>query len=110
MIRYSKVIGDPSVLDDAAGQFLHFKELLFMPDKKLMSHVYNLKFKMQTKVPWGRGNGWVLFSLSELLRVLPENHERYNSIKTFFVELCEGFLAVIDSDGMCHQVLDKTSV
>lgn len=106
LIRYAAVKNDPAILNDAVQQFINFKKLLFMPDKKLMSHVYNLKFEKQTKVPWGRGNGWVLFSLSELLAVLPKEHEHYGEIVMFFTELCEGFLSATDTDGMCHQVLD----
>ena len=106
LIRYSILKGDKSIMDDVVNQFIQFKKMLFMPDKKLMSHVYNLSFEKPTCVPWGRGNGWVLFSLSELLMVLPENHEYFDEIKTFFTELSEGFLNSMDSCGMCHQVLD----
>lgn len=106
LIRYSILKGDKSIMNDAVNQFIQFKRMLFMPDKKLMSHVYNLKFGKQTGVPWGRGNGWALFSLSELLENIHENHESFEEIKTFFVELSEGFLNAMDSCGMCHQVLD----
>ena len=106
LMRYSILKKDSSILDDAVNQFIQFKELLFMPESKLMSHVYNLKYGKQTGVPWGRGNGWALFSLSELLKFLPEEHKHYDEIKTFFSALAEGFLNVMDNEGMCHQVLD----
>ena len=106
LMRYSVLKNDGVILDDAVNQFIQFKKLLFMPKIKLMSHVYNLKYGKQTGVPWGRGNGWVLFSLSELMNFLPREHEKYDEIKTFFTELSEGFLNVMDADGMCHQVLD----
>lgn len=105
MIRYAKLKGDDRILDDAVNQFLCFKERLFMDDKRLMSHVYNLYYKLPTGVPWGRGNGWVLFSLSELLQVLPTNHPSYPEIVSFFKQLAEGFLERIDPEGMLHQVL-----
>lgn len=106
LIRYSALKNDKSIMDDAVNQLLQFKKLLYMPDKKLMSHVYNLKFEKKTKVPWGRGNGWVLFSLSEVLLRLDKNYDKYAQVEKFFKELCEGFLSVLDSKGMCHQVLD----
>ena len=106
LMRYSVLKNDSSILDDAVNHFIQFKKLLFMEDSKLMSHVYNLTYKKQTCVPWGRGNGWALFSLSELLKFLPKDHKNYEEIKTFFTELSEGFLNVMDSDGMCHQVID----
>ena len=106
LMRYARLKNDESILEDAINQFLQFEKLLFMKDKRLMSHVYNLKYDKQTGVPWGRGNGWVLFSLSELLMVLPKENDNYEKIKNFFVELCEGFFEVMDENGMCHQVLD----
>lgn len=106
LMRYSVLKNDSSILDDAINQFIQFKKLLFMQESKFMSHVYNLKYDKKTCVPWGRGNGWALFSLSELLRFIPYEHECYHEIKSFFIELSEGFLNVMDGDGMCHQVLD----
>lgn len=105
MIRYASIKHDAKILDDVVNQFLCFKKRLFMEDKNLMSHVYNLFYDMPTEVPWGRGNGWVLFSLSELLQVLPKGHALYSEIETFFKSLAKGFLERIDEFGMLHQVL-----
>jgi rhamnogalacturonyl hydrolase YesR len=60
---------------------------------------------MATGVPWGRGNGWTIFSLSELLAVLPKTHPKWPEVLKFFRELAEGYLALQDKDGMWHQVL-----
>jgi unsaturated rhamnogalacturonyl hydrolase len=60
---------------------------------------------MATGVPWGRGNGWTLFSLSELLAVLPQDHPLRPDVLKMFRELCEGYLALQDERGMWHQVL-----
>jgi len=110
LIRYAKLTGNVDVLDDVVNQFLCFKEKLYMEDCKLMGHVYNLKYDQSTRIPWGRGNGWVLFSLTELLAILPEEHKNYTEIRSFFTELAQGFLKCIDKDGMVHQILwDKDS-
>lgn len=106
LMRYSVLKNDSSILDDAINHFIQFKKLLFMEKSKLMSHVYNLKVGTKTGVPWGRGNGWTLFSLTELLKYIPKEHKHYDDIKNFFIELSEGFLSVMDDNGMCHQVLD----
>ena len=105
IIRYAQIKDDTAVLDDAVNQFLCFKEKLFMEESQLMSHVYNLKYDLPTRIPWGRGNGWVLFSLSELLMVIPKEHKDYEEIREFFVQLSQGFLEQIDEVGMLHQVL-----
>ena len=41
-----------------------------MEDKKLFSHIYFLKEQTANRIPWGRGNGWVFLSLSDLLYTL----------------------------------------
>lgn len=107
LCRYYQLTGNPGYIDDAARQFLGFKELLYVPEKKLMSHVYDFARGLATGVPWGRGNGWVIFSLSELLAVLPETHALRPELLKFFRELSEGYLALQDASGMWHQVLTE---
>jgi unsaturated rhamnogalacturonyl hydrolase len=105
LCRYAELTGDQRYLDDAAKQFLGFKERLFIPELKVMSHVYDLRREMATGVPWGRGNGWTIFSLSELLAVLPAGHRLRSELLAFYRELCEGILRLQDESGMWHQVL-----
>ncbi|HLP08513.1 MAG TPA: glycoside hydrolase family 88 protein [Opitutaceae bacterium] len=107
LCRYYELTGETSYIDDAARQFLGFRERLFIPQKKLMSHVHDLARGLATGIPWGRGNGWVLFSLSELLPALPADHELRPAVLAMFRELCTGVLAQQDETGMWHQVLDE---
>lgn len=106
LCRYYKLTGDEKYVNDAANQFFGFKKRLFMPEKNIMSHVYDFKYDSKTNVPWGRGNGWVVFSLTELLEVLPENHEKRGELIEMLNTLCQGYLALQDDAGMWHQVLD----
>ena len=106
LVRYSQFTGDQKYLDDAANQFFGFKKRLFMPEEKIMSHVYDFKYDSKTNVPWGRGNGWAVFSMTELLEVLPEDHPKRNDLIEFLNTLCEGYLALQDDEGMWHQVLN----
>ena len=106
LARYYKFTGDQKYADDAAEQFFGFKKRLFMPEKSIMSHVYDFKYDSMTGVPWGRGNGWVVFSMTELLEVLPEDHPRKQDLIDFLNVLCEGYLKLQTDDGMWHQVLD----
>ena len=105
LCRYYKLTGDRRYIDDAANQIFGFKKRLYIPGTKIMSHVYDIDRKMATGVPWGRGNGWVLFSLSELLMVLPEDHAQRSKLIRFFGELCSGYLALQGPEGMWRQVL-----
>lgn len=107
LCRYYQLTGDRRYIDDAARQFLGFKRHLYLPELKLMAHVYDFVRDMNTGIPWGRGNGWVLFSLSELLPVLPEDHALRGELLAMFRDLSEGLLAQQDADGMWHQVLHE---
>jgi rhamnogalacturonyl hydrolase YesR len=104
--RYAAYKGDPSVLSIAALQFEGFKKRLFMEDCQLMAHVYDFEREMNTGIPWGRGNGWTIFSLSELLMVLPQDHYRRPFLLDFFRALASGCLACQDESGMWRQVLN----
>lgn len=105
LCRYYKLTGESKYIEDAVNQVLCFKEKLYMPEKGCMSHVYNLIYDKKTCVPWGRGNGWPIVALTELLEVLPQNHENYNEVLDFYMDFCEGILKLQDENGMWHQVL-----
>jgi len=107
LCRYYQLTGEARYVDDAARQCIGFRKMLYLPDKKLMSHVYDFARGKATGIAWGRGNGWVLFSLSELLAVLPADHALRESVLGMFRDLCSGCLAQQDAEGMWHQVLDE---
>lgn len=105
LTRYYEFTGDIKYADDAANQFFGFKEMLFMPDQGIMSHVYDFKYDSMTGVPWGRGNGWVVFSMTELLEKLPDDHPKKADLIEFLNTLCTSYLKLQDPDGMWHQVI-----
>ncbi len=105
LCRYYKMTGKEAFLDDAVKQFRLYKKYLYIPDQQVMSHVYDFKYNTATFMPWGRGNGWVLFSLSELLAVLPEKHAGREEMLMFFNELCAGYCRLQSRNGLWHQLL-----
>ncbi len=107
LIRYALATGERKALDETARQFLMFKNYLFMDAERLVSHVFDFKYGKPTLVPWGRGNGWCLFSLSELLEKLPDDHTAREELHAFFREMCAGVAALQGRSGMWHQVLNR---
>ncbi|MFD1956029.1 glycoside hydrolase family 105 protein [Paenibacillus thailandensis] len=105
LVKYAELTGEPAYLDDAAQQFMLYREKLYMPDLQIMHHVYDLKHDKPNGVPWGRGNGWVLFSLTELLAAMPSSHRLRPGLVSFFRELCEGYVRLQGDNGLWHQVL-----
>ncbi|MGF9700563.1 glycoside hydrolase family 88/105 protein [Paenibacillus sp. MABNR03] len=108
LVRYARLSGNTFALDEAARQFILYRKYLFMPEFKIMSHVYDFKYDQATRIPWGRGNGWTLFSLTEVLEALPEEHPDRPALIDFFNELCEGYAALQGKDGLWHQVLNDS--
>lgn len=106
LVRYYRLTGEQSYLDEAAKQFFLYRAKMLIPELNVLSHVYYTDRKIQSGVPWGRGNGWVLFSLSELLQAAPEDYCRRAELLALFRTLCGGYLALQDGEGLWHQVLN----
>ena len=107
LCRYFELTGERGYVDDAARQVIGFRKLLYLPRKQLLSHVFDFSRGLATGIAWGRGNGWALFSLSELLAVLPADHPQRAAVLEMYRDLCAGCLAQQDAAGMWHQVLDE---
>lgn len=105
LTEYYRLTGEVAYLEDAARQFLLYRKRMFQPELGIMHHVYDIKFDKPNGVPWGRGNGWVIFSLTELLTVMPEEHELREELLHFWNELAYGYLRLQDQQGLWHQVL-----
>lgn len=106
LCRYTQMTGEMSYIHDAAKQLLLFRKYLYMKEKNLMSHVYDFKYHTMTAMPWGRGNGWVFFSLSEILAALPEEDENREQLVEFFRLLADGYMDRQLENGMWPQLLD----
>lgn len=106
LCRYTALTGDPRAIDECAEQLLKYRALLYLPDRQVMSHMRCLRAGQANGIPWSRGNGWVLFTLSELLPRLPQDHPRRAALLAFFNELTEGYLRLQDPSGLWHQLLD----
>jgi rhamnogalacturonyl hydrolase YesR len=108
LTRYYRLTGEHKYLDDAAKQFLLYRDMMLIPGLNVMSHVYYTDRKIASGVPWGRGNGWALFSLSELLLAMPEDFHLRGELLDLFRTLCEGCRALQDQEGLWHQVLNDS--
>lgn len=106
LVRYYRLTDKEEYLNDACRQMLLYKQYFYIEEKKLMSHIYDINWEKANKIPWSRGNGWVIFSLSELLSVVPEANGYRGELEGFYNELARGIMDVQDESGMWHQVLD----
>lgn len=75
--------------------------------KKIFSHMFYLDTQVPNRVPWGRGNGWVFVSLSDVLEKMPENIPGREDVMKLYKTFAEGIAACQDDEGMWHQVLTR---
>lgn len=106
LCRYSVLLDDPAAIEMCVRQLLKYRELLYLPAQKIMAHMMCLRHDKNNQIPWCRGNGWVIFSLSELLMKLPQDHPRRAALVSFYRDLTEGYLAIQGAEGLWHQILD----
>ena len=106
MLRYGLLRNDKYWLEECVRQILGFTERLFIEEKSLFSHIYFVNEKTPNKIPWGRGNGWVFLTLSELIEKLPEDTVGYEKLVVLFKRFAEGVIKFQGTDGIWHQVLD----
>lgn len=75
------------------------EESLFYRDAKY----FDKKEANGKKVFWGRGNGWVLGGLVEILKTLPENDKKYRPFYVqLFKEMSEKIASLQDKNGFWH--------
>lgn len=106
LARLGELFGMKECFDECVRQIEGFYKRLYIKEEGVCSHIYFIEDKKANKVPWGRGNGWVMLSISEVLKRLPAEHEGRESVLRIFRELSQGIAKKQDSSGMWHQVLD----
>ncbi len=107
LIRMGVLTGDTSWYLKAAAQIQGFRKRLYMEEEHLFSHIYFPDLGKANRVPWGRGNGWVMWTLSELL-MYGDGKVDLSREKELFCEMAKGIQSLQDESGLWHQVLNRT--
>lgn len=101
--------GDNKYFDDAVKQILQMAERLYIPEKELFDHGWNVTSgDYDPRFFWGRANGWTLMSMVELLSVLPENYEGRDEILHLYRSMIRSMASLQDGSGFWHNLLDKS--
>lgn len=108
LARMGAITGESKYFDDIVAQIKGFYKRMFMEDQGIFSHIYYVKEECQNCIPWGRGNGWVLLALSEVLLLMPKTYEGYEFVLEIYQKFAVGVLACRDKEkGIWHQVLNN---
>ncbi len=108
MARLGVIENDEQWFDDILTQVRGFVKRLYMDDEQLFSHIFFVKENKPNRVPWGRGNGWVLLALSEVLSLLPKSYHGRDEILGIYKDFAAGVLKHRDREkGIWHQVINN---
>ena len=84
------------------NQLFDKEEHLFYRDSKYLDQ----KEKNGKKVFWGRGNGWVMGGLTEVLKTLPAEQKKYRKFyEDLFIEMSARLVELQDEQGYWHASL-----
>ncbi len=108
LAQMGNLTGDRRYFDDAARQVLQGSARLFDPTLRLFDHSWFENATYDAKFFWGRGAGWALMAMTELLSVMPEDHPDRAKVLDLYRRAVQGAAAVQSGSGMWHQLLDKT--
>lgn len=106
LVRMGVLTGDSTWFQKAADQIKGFKKKQYMEDEKLFSHIWFPNTNCANRVPWGRGNGWVMWTLTELLMRGAE-HIDLTEEKQLFCDMAHRLQQLQDESGLWHQVLNR---
>lgn len=94
--------------DEAILQTEGFRKRLWIPDRKLLGHIWDDgKGQFKDASCWGGGNGWAAAGLARVIRSLPgKRRADRERLAAFARELIDGCLAHQRTDGLFHDVVD----
>ncbi|MFO7565360.1 MAG: glycoside hydrolase family 88 protein [Enhygromyxa sp.] len=105
--------GEPDLIEAAVTQILAHAELLQDPDTGLFFHAWDYSDAQEglidpnlARARWGRGNAWAALGAAEVLRAIPPDTERWAELEAVLATQLEAVLALQDSAGGWHTLLD----
>ncbi len=115
IMRMWEITKENWYLEECFRQIRGYKKRLYMEDKQIFSHIYFLESQKVNRIPWGRGNGWIFISMSDLLvkmnlhRVQDIYPNEYEEFVKIYKDFANGLVKCQDEEGMLHQVLDDST-
>jgi unsaturated rhamnogalacturonyl hydrolase len=107
LAQMGKFTGERRYFDDAARQVIGMSERMFDRGKGLYDHSWFEDAPLDGRFFWGRGAGWMLMAMAELLSVMPADHPDRPKVLQQFQVSVQGVAAVQGGQGMWHQLVDR---
>jgi unsaturated rhamnogalacturonyl hydrolase len=116
MAQYANEFNKPSWFDTVAFQVILIYNKTLDPSTGLLYHAWDESKTQawcnpvtgQSKEFWGRGMGWYMMALVDVLEYLPVDYPQRDSILHILEKTSEALLRVRDPEtGLWYQILDK---
>lgn len=108
LVNMGVLTGDTAYFNDAVKQVLQMAERLYMPEKELFDHGWNVTSgDYDPRFYWGRANGWVLMSMAEVLETVPEGYAGRDKVLHLYRSMIRRLANLQDGTGFWHNLLDK---
>ena len=107
LAQMGKTTGERRYFDDAARQVIGMSARLFDASKGLFDHSWFAGMDDDARFFWGRGDGWAMMAMAELLSVMPDDHPDRAKVLEIFRRGARGAAETQSGVGLWHQLLDR---
>jgi len=105
--RKAELLNEPKWLDRAIDESLHYFDYLSDEGDKLMHCLWLGRDQAPYGLYWGRGNGWYIMAVTDLLSFIPEDHPKREEVLADYRTFIGGIALRQSEDGLWHQILDR---
>ncbi len=102
-----RITGDATWRDLACAHTLAYIDVLWDEPSGLFFHGFDASTGRANAIRWGRGNGWALLGLVDLLRVLDQDHPSRSRLVDIVRRQIDALVNLQDHSGHWHTVLDR---
>ncbi|MGH9339062.1 MAG: glycoside hydrolase family 88 protein, partial [Acidobacteriota bacterium] len=106
LARLGNISSDSSLLRAAVDYVRSYLDALLDPSDRLFYHGRDEKSRKCSPYYWGRGNGWALMGLVDVLIELPDSADGYGEIKESLGGILHRIETLQDASGHWHTILD----
>jgi|GEM_PF-82121 len=103
LVRLYMISGDKKYLDYMDAEYKHCYDSLWSPQDNLFyrdKSYIGKTTKSGKKIFWGRGNGWVIGGLVQILSVLPKNNPSYAFYRDLYIKMAQRLAEEQLEDGL----------